>query len=130
MPTLDRDGVVPLREAFAHDAVLALAADGDDRAPGGAITVALCGSASHEPPCPLAPHHTDVARSRSDVTLRVLFACEPGEEDRVRGLIDAALARGRAEDPDGVRTHWNVVSTGSSPVRPAERAHAQRLLGN
>jgi hypothetical protein len=51
------------REAFAHDAVVELAADGDDRAPGGAITVALCGSWSHEPPCPLAPHHTAAERS-------------------------------------------------------------------
>ena len=32
-------------------------------APGGAITVALCGSWDHEPPCPLAPHHTRAHRS-------------------------------------------------------------------
>ncbi len=118
------------REAYAHDAVLQMAADGDDRAPGGAITVALCGSASHEPPCPLAPHHTTAARSGSDVTLRVLFACEPPDEGGVRRLIDEALARSWGEDPDGVRTQWDVVSTGSSPVRAGEREHAGRLIGN
>jgi hypothetical protein len=119
-----------MREAFAHDAVVVLAAEGDDRAPGGAITVALCGKPSHEPPCPLAPHHTGVTRSGREATLRVLFACDAHEEDRVRGLIDEALARGWGEDPEGVRTHWDVVSTGSSPVRPAEREHAARLTEN
>jgi hypothetical protein len=116
-----------VRTSFAHDAVLALAPDGDDRAPGGAITAALCGSPSHQPPCPLAPHHTGVSRSGTEVTLRVLFACDPGQESEVRGLVEAALARGRGDDPDGVRTSWSVLRTGASPVRPAEREHAERL---
>jgi hypothetical protein len=118
------------REAFAHDAVLTLDADGDDRAPGGAITVALCGSWTHEPPCPLAPHHTAVQRSGQDVTLRVLFAAAPDDEARVRALIDGALAHGEGADPDGARTPWRLVSVGPSPVRDEERDHADRLLGN
>jgi hypothetical protein len=118
---------VTAREAFAHDAVLELAADGDDRAPGGAITVALCGSWIHEPPCPLAPHHTGVRRDGDAVTLRVLFAAAPGDEPRVRALIDEALARGDGEDPEGVRTAWRLTSSGPSPVRAEERPHAERL---
>ena len=115
------------RQAFAHDAVLELAADGDDRAPGGAITLALCGSWSHEPPCPLAPHHTGVQRDGDEVTLRVLFAAAPDDEARVRALIDEALARGDGQNPEGVRTAWRLASSGPSPVRAEERPHAERL---
>jgi hypothetical protein len=118
---------VTAREAFAHDAVLELAADGDDRAPGGAITVALCGSWTHEPPCPLAPHHTAVDRSGQEVTLRVLFAAAPADEARVRALIEEAIARGEREGPDGVRTSWRLLRADPSPVRPHERDHADRL---
>jgi hypothetical protein len=116
------------RQAFAPDAVVELAADGDDRAPGGAITVALCGSWSHEPPCPLAPHHTDARRSGAELTLRVLFAAAPDDEARVRALIEEVLTRGEGADPDGVRTSWRLQSAGPSPVRPEERDHAERLL--
>jgi hypothetical protein len=116
------------RRAFAHDAVVTLDPDGDDRAPGGAITVALCGSWSHEPPCPLAPHHTGVQRNGQEATLRVLFAAEADDEARVRALVDEALVRGEGEDPDGVRTSWRLISAGPSPVREEERDHAERLL--
>ena len=115
------------RTAFAHDAVLTMG-DGDDRAPGGAITVALCGSWSHDPPCPLAPHHTRATRSGPEVTLRVLFAADPADEDDVRRRIDEALARGWGDDPAGGHTTWDVVSTGPSPVAPGELEHAQRLM--
>ena len=116
------------RQAFAHDAVLALDPAGDDRAPGGAVTVALCGSVAHEPPCPLAPHHTDARRNGDEVTLRILFAAAPGDEERVRALVDDALARGEGADPDGMRTSWRLLRSGASPVRPEEREHADRLL--
>ena len=106
------------KRPFAHDAVLAMAPSGDDRAPGGAITVALCGSWEHEPPCPLAPHHTHVERAGDEVRLRILFASEPDDERRVRELIDGALARADA---------WRLVSSGASPVQPAEAGHAERL---
>ena len=52
------------REGFAHEVALAFPPDEDQRAPGGAITIELCGSTDHEPPCPFAvtailrrPHH-------------------------------------------------------------------------
>lgn len=92
------------RKAFAHDAVLAVEPGADDRAPGGAITVALCGSWSHEPPRPLAPRHTEASRDGGELTLRVLFTSAPEGEDRVRALVGEAPARGGGEDPDGVRT--------------------------
>ena len=117
-----------MREAFAHDAVLVLEDGGDERAPGGAITVALCGSVSHEPPCPLAPHHTRVHRTNGELTLRVLFAAEPAEEEQVRSLLEDVLSRGWGDSPDGSRETWTLVESGPSPVDPEEEAHAQRLV--
>jgi hypothetical protein len=116
-----------VRQAFAHDAVLLLEEGGDERAPGGAITVALCGSVSHEPPCPLAPHHTRVHRTEDGLALRLLFAAEPADEPRVRALVEEALSRGWGDSPDG-RTTWDLVESGPSAVEDAEEAHAQRLI--
>src|SRR4051812_46160088 len=107
------------RQAYAHDAVLHLDDGADDRAPGAAITTALCGSWEHDPPCPLAPHHTAVTHSGSEVSLRVLFAADPADEDRVRSLVDRALATG-----DG----WRLLSAAASEVRPEEGDHAGRLI--
>ncbi|MGZ4541033.1 MAG: hypothetical protein ACXVX8_17630 [Blastococcus sp.] len=117
----------PARETFAHDAVLTMAADGDERAPGGAITVALCGSWTHDPPCPLAPHHTSAERIGDEVVLRVLFAAAPQDEPRVRRLLDEALVSGSADGPDDTRTSWRLVRSAASAVREDERDHAQRL---
>jgi hypothetical protein len=107
------------RTPFAHDAVLAMDPTEDDRAPGGAITVALCGSWEHEPPCPLAPHHTHAERTGDEVRLRILFAAEPDDEQRVRATISDALARGVPQ--------WRLVSSSPSAVQPAEQDHAERL---
>ena len=116
-----------MRQAFAHDAVIVLEDGGDERAPGGAITVALCGSWSHEPPCPLAPHHTRVHRTDGELAVRLLFAADPADEPRVRALVDEVLARGWGDTPDG-RTSWELVESGPSPVTDEEQAHARRLL--
>jgi hypothetical protein len=116
-----------MRETFAHDAVLVLRDGGDESAPGGAITAALCGSWSHEPPCPLAPHHTRVHRTGEGLTLRLLFAAEPIDEARVRTVVDEVLARGWGDSPDGSRTTWHLMESGPSEVLAEEQAHARRL---
>jgi hypothetical protein len=118
------------REAFAHDAVLRMDPDGDDRAPGGAVTMALCGSWAHDPPCPLAPHHTRAERTGAELSLRVLFVARPEDELSVRRLIDWALETGWGDDPGGVRSTWRLVRSGRSPLRDDELAHAQRLVRN
>ena len=116
------------RAAYAHDAVVTLDSGGDFRAPGGAITVALCGHWDHPPPCPLAPHHTDATPTDEDmVRLRVLFAAEPGDEPRVRALIEEALSSGRLTGPDGRVTRWLVKSSGAGDIRPDEADHAATL---
>ena len=124
----DAAATPPTRSAYAHAALLDLDPGGDDAAPGAAITVALCGSWSHEPPCPLAPHHTRAHRSGNEVTLRLLFAADPDDESRVRALIEEALARGWGDGPDGARTSWQLVWAAPSEVRPGEEDHARRLM--
>jgi hypothetical protein len=119
------------RAAYAHDAVVILDPGGDTRAPGGAITIALCGHWDHQPPCPLAPHHTDVTPADDDpLRLRVLFAADPADELRVRELITQALSSGHLTGPDGRVTRWMVKASGVSAVRPDEADHAARLIAN
>lgn len=76
-----------MRETFAHDAILTMRPDGDIRAPGAAVTAALCGTWHHEPPCPLAPHHCQADRVGGQVRVRVLFAAEPDLQNMVRDRI-------------------------------------------
>ena len=100
-----------MREGFAHDATVVVAPDGDPDAVGAAITIALCGHWEHDPPCRW-PHVTEVvARTDETVTIRTLFACEPGEAVAVRARISAALETG----------DWVVRDQGPAPV-PADRA--------
>ena len=76
----------------------------------------LCGALEHEPPCPVATHHTAVVHRRMTLEVRVLFACEPEDEQSVRQRIDTALAR-----------EWQVLATRSGTVRDDESEHAVRL---
>ena len=117
-----------MRQVFAHDAVLAMQPDDDAAAPGAAITMAVCGHWEHDPPCPLAPHHTAAERDGDLVRLRVLFAAEPVDEPEVRRRIDDALARSELETPDGAIARWRLVSTEVGTVRPDEAEHGQRLV--
>ncbi|WP_426505041.1 hypothetical protein ACPPVO_46000 [Dactylosporangium sp. McL0621] len=116
-----------MRDAFAHTALLDMSADADERAPGAAITVALCGALEHEPPCPLAAHHTAATRDGDAVRLRVLFASEPGDEARTRERIDAALAAGAWPGPDGVVVRWVLRGSGAAGIAAADVEHAERL---
>jgi hypothetical protein len=121
----------PMRQPFAHDAVLDMTPEADTGAPGAAITVALCGHWEHEPPCPLAPHHTRADRVGGEqVRLRVLFVTEPRSEGTVRERIDTALAAGELSGPNGVTTRWRLRASGTGVVHPEEADHAERLAGS
>jgi len=115
-----------MREAFAHDAVLEMSEGADERAPGGAVTVALCGALDHEPPCPVAPHHTSVTGRGKRRRVRVLFATD--DEPVVRRTIDAALGYGEFVGPDGATNRWVLRSSTPGIVTDAERGHAARLI--
>jgi hypothetical protein len=119
-----------MRQVFAHDALLTMGQHEDERAPGAAITEALCGSSQHEPPCPLAPHHTSSHRSGGQVQLRVLFAAESGSAAEVRQRIDQALAQGAMQAPSGARTTWRLQQSAPSLPRPEEENHGRRLISS
>ncbi|WP_232291948.1 hypothetical protein [Frankia sp. QA3] len=132
-----------MRRPFAHEFVLVLAPGGDERAPGAAITAALCGHWEHPPPCPLAAHHTATARERGMLRLRTLFATEPDRAGEVRARMAVALTAGHlpgeppapapltpdlaAPAPPAPGTRWRLVSSRPDEVRPDEAEHARRL---
>ena len=116
-----------MRDAFAHVAVLAMDVDADTRAPGAAITVALCGHWEHEPPCPMAPHYNHAEWVDGDVHVRTLFVAKPHMEAEVRRRIEAALSRGELRETNGVTTRWQLLSSEPSVLSARENAHAQRL---
>lgn len=118
-----------MRTPFLHLAALEMSEDDDDRAPGAAITLALCGTSEHGPPCPLAAHHTQPTRDGGKVNLRVVFASEPEYEDEVRRRIDGALRAGIATDPNGVTSHWALRGSKPGVPSPSERAQALRMAG-
>jgi len=117
-----------MRMAFAHEAVLDMDPLADMRAPGAAVTMALCGHWNHEPPCPLAPHHSSADRVGDAVHVRILFAVEPELEDTVRQGIDQALTGEQLAGPDGQTTRWQLRSSQRSVIQNNEMDQAQRLI--
>jgi hypothetical protein len=108
-----------MRQVYVHQATLVLTPGTDPGAPGAAITAALCGHPEHQPPCPLAPHHTAVTTGGDgESRLRVLFATEPDHVDGVRARIDAALT---GDD-------WRLIDSGCARIDEQERPHGRRLL--
>jgi hypothetical protein len=118
-----------MRQAFVYEAVLSMDPEADTRAPGAAVTQALCGHWEHPPPCPLAPHHSSVEREGDRLRVRVLFVAEPGMKAVVHERIEGALAGGRLVGPDGVATTWKLRSGRPSRVTEPERLRAARLAG-
>jgi hypothetical protein len=109
-----------MRQAFVHEALIQLPDGGDERAPGAAVTVALCGHWEHEPPCRV-PHRSDVASTDAGLAVRVLFACDPADEGDVRARVDRALAGGElpVPPPDGAPpTRWRLLR--SAPAEPSD----------
>jgi hypothetical protein len=99
---------------YVHDATVYLAEGADPRAVGGAITVALCGTWDHEPPCRW-PHHTDIAAAGDGHVVRTSFMAEPRDEPVVREKIAAALESGEQAGPDGQVSRWTLKSGADVP---------------
>jgi hypothetical protein len=115
-----------MRQAYAQNAVLDLPSEGDDRAPGGAVTIALCGSLDHAPPCPHAPHQTSVTREGDHLHARIVFATD--DEAGARRTIDEALGAGEFTGPDGGTTRWTLLSSEPGDIVDAERELGDRLI--
>ena len=95
---------------YVHEATLILA-DGDDGAPGAAVTVALCGHWEHEGSCRW-PHHTSSYRQGDRRIVRTVAVVPEHELDDVAGRIRRALTSGS----------WTVVSQGETAPRRDEQA--------
>jgi hypothetical protein len=118
-----------MRQSFAHQGLVELLDGGDERAPGAAVTVALCGHWEHEPPCPV-PHRTDVAATADGLAVRVLFACYPADEGGVRASVHQALARGELPVPapdDAPPTRWRLVRSAPGEISDADAGVAARF---
>jgi hypothetical protein len=119
-----------MRKALAHEGLIELLEGGDERAPGAAVTVALCGHWEHEPPCTV-PHRTDVASTDGGLAVRVLFACDAGDEADVRRRVDRALAGGRLPVPPpdhAAPTRWRLLHSASGELSDADIAVAARFV--
>jgi hypothetical protein len=116
-----------MRQAFIQEAALLMDPHADVRAPGAAVTVALCGRWEHEPPCPLAPHYVSASDDEGELRVRILFAAEPDQEGEVRHLIEQALA-GQLEFPDGFATPWQLRASWPGEITAEETSHAERLI--
>ena len=82
----------------------------DLRAPGGAVTVELCGHWDHPGPCRW-PHYTSVESNGADQhRVRVEFDAPADELEEVRERIIRALKSGEQAGPDGHISRWTVVS--------------------
>lgn len=91
----------------------------DPRAPGAAVTVALCGSWDHEGPCRW-PHHSAIDDAKDPARLRTVFAVVPDEEREVLERIVAALE----SDPG-----WTVVGVRDADLSEDETELGRRLCG-
>jgi hypothetical protein len=118
------------RKAFAHEAVVVMNNGDSPNALGGAIATALCGGWDHQPPCPLAPHYVSNVAAGETIALRVVFATEPANEQRVRALIGQALATGRLTVPEGGVAHWELRSTSPGTLRADEADLAAKLIAH
>ena len=113
---------------FVHAAHIRLAPGGDERAPGGAITTALCGHWDHEGACRW-PHQTDIERADGpEIHIRVVVGCHADDRQAVQATVAAALDSASLDGPTG-RTTWTVVTQGSADLASEEQALLDRWWG-
>jgi hypothetical protein len=94
---------------FTHCAKVEVV-DGDTRAIGGAVTVALCGHRDHPGSCRW-PHLTTLEPVGLMFAVTVAYTCADEERSHVESLIAGAIASGTLTGPDGTFTNWKVVLT-------------------
>ena len=117
-----------MNRSFVQCAELLLAPDADPAAPGGAVTLALCGSWDHAGECRW-PHQTSTEWEERRVRVRVVFVAAAADEDDVRALIDRALAGGECVGPDGRRNRWTATEHGAGVLSESEKALAAGIAG-
>ena len=114
---LDENELGGGREAYVVEATLLLDDETDQREPGAAVTVALCGAVAHDDPCRW-PHNNEIVAGDGAATFRTLFIAAPEDAAEVRERIKSAL---------NVGAGWTVESIGSREVLADEEELADRL---
>ena len=96
-------------EGYNHNLefTLLITQNGDVRAPGAAVTVALCGHWDHEGACRW-PHHSLIQTDGVNHRLTVRFNAPDHELAVVESLIHKAVQSGQLTGPDGRVTQWTV----------------------
>jgi hypothetical protein len=120
-PPMDR--LQTMKQSFVQCAEVILEAGADPAAPGGAVTLALCGSWDHPGACRW-PHHTSAVWDGRDDRrgeVRVVFVADREEEGHVRALIDRALASGECRGPHGQRSQWAVTDHRAGVLSETEK---------
>ena len=103
--------------AFAFEAELELAPGTDPRAPGGAVTMALCGHWDHEGPCRW-PHNSRMDTSVARARLRTVIVADDETKHEVVARIEGGL---RAD------ARWSVLDCTTGTIRSDERGLAEGL---
>lgn len=117
-----------MRPTFVQCADVLLEPDGSAAAPGGAVTLALCGSWDHAGACRW-PHKTSVVWDGCQGRVRVVFVAGEEDEKHVRVLINQALVGGECVGPDGMLNRWVASSLGTGELGESDAALGARTAG-
>lgn len=115
-----------MNHTFVQCAELLLEPDADQAAPGGAVTLALCGSWDHAGPCRW-PHETSAQWEQRRGALRVVFVADANDEQQVRALIEQALAGGECVGPEGKLSRWAATKHVAGVPSETDAAFGARL---
>jgi hypothetical protein len=116
----ERDpGPVTDVRSIAVEASLVLGAGADPRAPGAAVTVALCGHWEHEGRCRW-PHNNRIAGSEPPAVLRTVAVVDDESVAEVLRRAESALR---------VDPRWQVLGVRLVELTVEEQALADRLAG-
>jgi hypothetical protein len=115
-----------MKQSFVQCAELLLESGADPAAPGGAVTLALCGSWDHAGPCRW-PHLTHAGWDERRGRVRVIFVADAEDENHVRALIERALASGECAGPDATLSRWEATDHAVGVLTESEEALAVEL---
>ena len=99
---------------YSLSAELHLADDADSRAPGGAVTQALCGHWDHSGACRW-PHFSKIERLGSVHHLTIEVSCSEKDFADVLSRIENALRQGELIGPDNVHSCWRLTLLNKTP---------------